>query len=332
MSRTLQDDLPPEQEHQISEVGNALRVARETLGVSVLATANHLRIRAPYLQALEDGQHQKLPGGTYAIGFLRTYAEYLGLDPEEMVRRFRIEASGALGRRSTLLFPAPVSEGRTPGGAILLLGLILAGLAYGGWYVLSSRELGLAELVPTLPDRFMALFQTESSTPSPPNPSPGTTPPASAPSQTVTPDPREDAPPPLRSLTPPPVAAPSAPAPTVATPAPPPPVAVAPSAPEPPQAVLSESDRGAESRIRLKASVDDCWLEIHEMDGRKLVARLLRKGENYDVPNRPGLTMQVGNAGALTVTVDGKKAASLGALGQTKRDIKLDADRMALGG
>ncbi|MGE5476818.1 MAG: helix-turn-helix domain-containing protein, partial [Bacteroidales bacterium] len=153
MASSTQDNVNLAQGAPTVAVGQTLRTARELTGKSIDEVAEHLRIRQPFLQALEDGRHKDLPGGTYAIGFLRTYAEFLDLDGEEMVRRFRAEAAGELNSRSELVFPSPVSEGRIPGGAVLFLGLVLAGIAYGGWYFLSSPRSDVAEMVPPLPDR-----------------------------------------------------------------------------------------------------------------------------------------------------------------------------------
>lgn len=133
-------------------LGPALRAAREDLGFSLDDMARDLRIRRSFLQALEEGRFKDLPGVTYATGFLRTYAEHLGLDPETAVRQFKEEASGAIPK-SELYMPKPVPEGRVPGGAMLLLALVLAGGVYGGWYYLTSTGRDVVDLVPPLPDR-----------------------------------------------------------------------------------------------------------------------------------------------------------------------------------
>ena len=52
-----------------------------------------LHIRQQYLEALEAGRINELPGNAYALGFLRTYASALGLDPNETARRFKAEAA-----------------------------------------------------------------------------------------------------------------------------------------------------------------------------------------------------------------------------------------------
>ncbi len=70
-------------------VGADLRAARERLGWELEPIAVHLRIRLAFLAAIEDGRAADLPGNAYAIGFLRSYAAALGLDPDEITRRFR---------------------------------------------------------------------------------------------------------------------------------------------------------------------------------------------------------------------------------------------------
>ena len=62
------------------EIGATLREARERRGLTAEDVHRSLRIRARYLQALEDERWELLPGEAYAKGFLRSYAEFLGLE------------------------------------------------------------------------------------------------------------------------------------------------------------------------------------------------------------------------------------------------------------
>jgi cytoskeleton protein RodZ len=87
----------------------------------------------------------------------------------------------------------------------------------------------------------------------------------------------------------------------------------------------------ADARVVLRATAEDCWVQVRELDGSLLLSRLLRRGESFRVPNRPGLSLMVGNAGALEVTVDGHKSPPLGAAGQVKREIVLDPDKLMAG-
>src|SRR5271167_4408987 len=113
-------------------VSATLRAARVQAGLELADVAGALRIQYRYLEAIEDGRFEDLPGPTYAIGFVRAYGEFLGLDGKELIRRFKDEVSG-LARRQALVFPEPLQEGRFPGGAVLLVALLLAAAVYGSW-------------------------------------------------------------------------------------------------------------------------------------------------------------------------------------------------------
>jgi cytoskeleton protein RodZ len=139
-------------------VGADLCAARQRLGWSLEAVAAALRIRLPYLLALEGGRIADLPGNAYAIGFLRTYASTLGLDPDELTRRFRAEAA-EVNQLTRLSFPAPVPSRGVPAGAVVLLGVGLAIGAYVGWYRLSGNGELPPEVVPPVPARLAPLAE-----------------------------------------------------------------------------------------------------------------------------------------------------------------------------
>lgn len=138
-------------------VSETLRATRIAHGYDLRDVATMLRIRYPYLLAIEEGRYQELPGSTYAIGFLRSYAECLGLDPDMVATRYKEEAAGSV-RRQELYLPTPAAEGRASGGTLLLGTLVLAGIVYGGWYYLSATDRSVTDLVPTLPDRLVSLL------------------------------------------------------------------------------------------------------------------------------------------------------------------------------
>lgn len=127
-------------------VGERLRNAREDLGLELRQVSETLRIRYAHLRALEEGDLRELPGQTYAVGFVRTYADYLGLDSREMVERYKEEMSG-IPRSTQLVFPTPKPEGKIPGGALVLISLLLVGLAYGGWYAFNEYGDELESLI-----------------------------------------------------------------------------------------------------------------------------------------------------------------------------------------
>jgi cytoskeleton protein RodZ len=80
------------------------------------------------------------------------------------------------------------------------------------------------------------------------------------------------------------------------------------------------------SRIVLRANADS-WIQIRDADRIVLFAGLLKLGDTYRVPDRPGLMMRVGNAGGLDILIDGKSAPPLGPIGAV-RNVSLDPRSM----
>lgn len=162
--------------HRMPGVGTDLREARERLNWSLPEVAASLRIRLPYLEAIEAGRFAELPGNAYAVGFVRTYAGALGLDSDEICRRFRAEAAD-VNRKTELSFPAPVPERGVPAGAVILLSVVLIVAAYVGWYRLSDDRRPTAEQVPAVPERLAPLAAPASPPPAIPVPTPVPVPP-----------------------------------------------------------------------------------------------------------------------------------------------------------
>ena len=72
----------------MEEIGRTLRETRERLGLTLEEAERTIRIRASMLGALERGEFDSLPSETQARGFLHNYAEFLGIDPEELLRQY----------------------------------------------------------------------------------------------------------------------------------------------------------------------------------------------------------------------------------------------------
>src|SRR5215469_11167531 len=149
--------------------GSDLRAARERVGWSLPDVAAALRIKLGYLEALEEGRITALPGNAYALGFLRTYATALGLDPNEITRRFKAEAA-AVTEKTELAFPMPVPERGVPAGAVVLLGVVLAVGVYVGWYRLSGEGRLPAETSAPIPAQLAPLAQQAIPPSLPPSP------------------------------------------------------------------------------------------------------------------------------------------------------------------
>lgn len=317
-------------------IGMTLAAQRQRHGLDRDEVARRLRIRPNYLEAIERGRFDQLPGRTYALGFLKTYAEFLGLDPEAVVEAYRQEGAET-GPPSPYQFRMPRAEYRTPRTILVLVMLLVGAVLYVGWYWAQRNLLGDTESVTALPQRLAELAPA-------PTPQPPATPapPPAAPSSSASTS---------ASSTPPVMPAPAAtvaPATPSATPTSPPSLArPAPTAtPDPAQQITattteaappSVSDAGAataqdagDARIILKAKADS-WIQVHTPSDELIYSRILRPGDSYRVPNRPDLKLTTGNAGALDIQVDGQSVASLGAAGQVRRGILLDPDRLKAG-
>ena len=150
MKRSARTENSPQ---EAARVGEELREARNALGVSLEDAATQLRINKRYLQALEEGRVKDLPGAAYAVGFVRSYATALGLDPDEAVRRFRDVSGTAVTKSGELVFPEPVPRRGIPTGVLAALGLALAMGGYIAWYQWSGRGERVVDAVPPLPPR-----------------------------------------------------------------------------------------------------------------------------------------------------------------------------------
>jgi hypothetical protein len=114
----------------VFEIGRTLREARTRLGLDLAEVERRTRIQARFLVALEEERFELLPGDAYARGFLRSYAEALGLDGQ----LFLDEYKARFGERaqSALAPPRQVERMRRPALPALVLAsvvLAIAGLA-----------------------------------------------------------------------------------------------------------------------------------------------------------------------------------------------------------
>jgi cytoskeletal protein RodZ len=119
----------------VSSLPERLYAARERKGVDLYRAERDTKIRARYLAALERGDYRELPGAVYTKGFLRNYALYLGLEPEEILSQWRRERGDAGPPQPVISVPRPIAAPRrgltfSPGvivAALLTVGVLLVG-------------------------------------------------------------------------------------------------------------------------------------------------------------------------------------------------------------
>ena len=119
----------------MARLGDALRLQREAMGVTMQQAAEDTRIREKFLQAIENGDYQSLPGTVYTKGFLRNYAQYLNLDPEEALALYTGERGGSepartfapmkpLVKRSFIFTPTVLVPVVVLAGIVLFIGYV----------------------------------------------------------------------------------------------------------------------------------------------------------------------------------------------------------------
>ncbi len=251
--------------HTDMPVGEILRRTRVHYGQNLDQIESILRIRATQLEALEKGDVSQLPGRVYAIGFVRSYSEYLGLDGDKMVHLFKEQSVGRKAKPD-LSFPVPASESKVPN--IFIIGASVFGflVLVGFVFFMMFPKAGKNE-IPAVP---------ESLTKSQLNEAPA-----------LVGD------------------------------------AMAVNASEQKSVAQAARPDAPKNRIVLEIT-DASWIEIKNTQGAAILRQVLKAGDLYLVPDEPGLIMSTGNAGGITIKVDGNALPPLGQAGEIKRKIALE--------
>ncbi len=290
----------------MGELGQTLRAAREAKGLSLAQAEQDTRIRRAFLEALEDERYDVLPGLVYTKGFIRNYALYLGLDPQECLAAFGAGAGEGAKLPEVLsepLLPSARRHGRhTAKGVLLALLLILVGAT--AWYSYNHFVLGedpwpISQVKGFLGASATPLAPAATSTPAPTAgaQTPTAVVPTGAPTGTPTP------------FTPTPSAEPASATPTrsatrtaipTATPAP---------------ITATPTVRTYEGVYVELTVLQVCYVRV-EVDGVMVLEKNLNPGEDQVWTARERFSMRIGNAGGVTLRVNGVEVKDLGAEGQ----------------
>lgn len=120
-------------EDNYEKIGSSLRAARLDTGRSVADVASELRIPRDYIKALEAGDFAALPGATYISGYIRSYANLVGLDTQVLVGRYQA-VRGSDGDKPKYNFPTEKPRTERSGAVVASLAVILGLAGYAGWY------------------------------------------------------------------------------------------------------------------------------------------------------------------------------------------------------
>ncbi len=127
-------------------IGRRLRDNRLHHQLSLKQVAVSIHIRAQYLEALENGRLELLPGLVYAKGYLQSYTEFLGLDPKEILEAF--DKAGEFPQRRLFQLPQSMDRHPDPGKLLAYATLSLAlGIAVA-WVTFAPRSARVAAHVP----------------------------------------------------------------------------------------------------------------------------------------------------------------------------------------
>ncbi len=286
-------------ENTHSSVGQILKKTRREQKLHLDDVAKRLRIKKIYLEALEQGAHRAFPGFAYGVGFLRTYALFLGLDAQALVAQFHQETADM--EREPMDMPIPENHNVLPSKRVVMWSAFALVVAYGVWSCV-NYFINPASVEPAVPAVVETMVLTDTET----TPETGAADEVAAESveeapvesDTLLDNDKSDEPKMQEDMVP---------------------------TPKVSRKVYGSGDGQALSFV----ANTEVWIEVK--DGEKvLFSKVLHAGDRYN----PGAgsetwTLKTGNAGAIDVFVNGKSKGALGESGTIKSDVELSTEFFA---
>jgi len=291
---------------QFASIGSELRISREKAGLSLEDVSAQLRISVRHLENIESGDRDRLPGSTYLLGFVRSYAKLLKLNADDMCQRIMDAMTEADFKPELHVVGGGVSQTdyRT---RYIMAGVVLVILAYSGWYLLRSDTISTSG--------FLSVEESPEETETPSVSSsvsnevaagvtiiPET--PPETPLETATPEPVEN----IQEGSDTPQVNPQV------------------------ETVSSDADSddvsandNAMSQIMIKAT-SSTWIELKTEAEETVVAKLLLADEMINIPDDGVYTLTTGNAGGLLIGYQGDDASwkTLGVNGEILKMKAID--------
>ena len=290
----------------MSELGQQLRQARESRGLTLADVETEIKIRQPILQAIEAGDAAELPPLAFSRGLVRKYAGYLNLDPGWAVELFERENGRVQPARFAPVLEEPLyRRGRdwseillTAGVALLCVIVAAAVWQYsimplrqtarptGGTSTPAVSQVGATPVAPgettATPGSSSVALAVASPTLPPPPPSPTRTP-------VLEPTPAGVVPPTPTLL------------PTIG----------ATHTPEPPTPAPTTPANEVEVSVEI---TQPSWIAV-SVDGKQVFARILQPGQNMAWRGQKSVVLRTGNAGGTIIFVNGQSLGTLGSPG-----------------
>jgi len=281
----------------MSNFGANFRKAREAAGHSLEKISSETRISTRFLTAIENEAFQLLPGGIFNRGFIKAYAEYLGLDAEQALADYDRMASTAQESLEEVRETEQPSS-RSSDWKLYPIAAAILVVLMGAYYLVTRKP--SAELDPPPQSPVAAQSSPEAPPPAdPPSPAPPTTEIAPAGTAAVSPLPAaQPAPGATRATTP---TSPSVP--------PPPPIAVA-------------------SALAVNVNVtDSTWIKV-TTDGTIALSEVLEAGTARRFSADRSIDVVIGNAAGATMQINGRDLGQLGRSGRV-REFRITPENAA---
>lgn len=289
-------------------IGQLLKEAREEKRLTISEAAIETRIRQIYIKALEDGALDQLPGEIYKVGFLKTYAGFLGLDTVEILRRLDLNQEVQVNYAHNK-YIIPTESQSQPSKKILYLSIVGAlSFSIFAYVVHNSQDAG-GSVESFIPEKQESASVTINE-------------PALLGETTELggdaegePD-EESLPSELTSSEKEPVIIPEK-TPEVGFP-----IAnsLSKDSKEKNGEPLSTADN--QRNVTLKA-VKNTWVQVLDGSGKTVYVKLMQAGDVHSLPKQGEYTLNTGNAGGLKIDYNGQETKLLGEEGQIMRGIRL---------
>ncbi len=287
----------------IETVGTRLRKVREEKKIKLSQISKALCIRESFLTALEEGEYEVFPALVYAGGFMRSYAVYLGVDEKEVMQQFHKETEYMIEKSAEV--PVAPTKNVIPSKKLLFSLLILIGVGYGIIQLLNGKkeEETIVEnptaVIEVMENPVAEIEETQKQDVSIENENANSadiTPVEGSVSENLT-NSEETV---KKEKT-----------------------ALVMENTEPENPFTGETYGAKEgSRVSLLAT-NMVWIEVKSAD-KVIFTRVLKKGESYNAPVLGNVaTLKTGNAGAISIYLDGQFRKVLGREGHVLKDVKL---------
>ena len=336
------------------KISKLLKNARIQSGQELKDVSNILKIRYDYLKSIEAGLYGSLPGRAYTMGFIKSYANYLKLDAQQLINSFKAD-SHILEPTNLAVFPSSAPEGKIPTMIVMLGAVLMAGTVFFIWTNLQKPK-AIAPNHSNLISKTILETTTQPSSPlleSKPQELVFKSKKNNSVTDTVigtNKTPRElkknkeqysedlvRKNTPLNKAVAPPSGltkvtfpkeqktidklkyiAPSSPKELLTR---------AKNATTKPTTSIKKISKNSPSSDTSNLSIEakaDSWVQVQASESDIIFSRILKTGERYDVPNRNDLYLTTGNIGALIIKLDGKIVPKPIGLSRVAKNIALN--------